>query len=107
MRTTSSLESLNATLVRTVPNHPHFFKFMDHLKLHEYSKFLDLNTLIDGGGSPKQLERKNPRDRDRDHKIKYFTEQLKEDNIDVGLFLEAMANKNILPNAGIVLSNPI
>lgn len=96
MRTTSSLESLNADLVRKFPNHPHLFKFMDHLKLHEYSKFLDLNSLMNDEASP---ECKRARDIERDQKIKYFSDQLSEKKIDIQIFLEAMANRNILPKS--------
>lgn len=48
----------------------------------------------------KQFERKHRKDQERDDKIKYFSLLLKKESIDVGGFLEAVANKTILPLNG-------
>lgn len=107
MRTTSSVESLNNIIGKTIPNHPHLFKFIDHLKLHEYSKFMDLNALLNGSASKHQLERKHLRDRERDEKINFFSSELVKKTIRTQTFLEAMANETILPKSGEIFCNPI
>lgn len=48
-------------------------------------------------------KRKRPNDQKREVKIQHFTEQLKSKKITPGLFLEAMANKDMLPEAGIYI----
>lgn len=84
MRTTSSLESLNATLKRWFPNHPHIYKLLECLKLHEYSKALDMLDAVKTEVSPKQLER-----RKREQKVKYLTDLFKNDDNVKGGRLEA------------------
>lgn len=71
--------------------------------MHEYSKFLDLNALINGCASKNQLKRKNVADIEREEKINFFSSKLKEEEIGIQIFLEAMSNKDILPNTGNVL----
>lgn len=103
MRTTSSLESLNSVLGRSFPLHPHIFKFMDYLKLHEFSKYCDLVDLMRPNIPPEQFERKRKIDRERDQKINFFSEMLTRNEITPSEFLEAMATKEILPMDGILL----
>lgn len=43
------------------------------------------------------MERKRKPDKERERKIKFLTSLLKEGTIDVGVFLDAMGNKIILP----------
>lgn len=43
-----------------------------------------------------QLERRRKKDKERDEKIKYFSDLLKDGSISVGEFLESMANKRIV-----------
>lgn len=77
MRTTSSLESLNATLKRWFPSHPHIYKFLECLKLFEFSKALDmLEAVRTGAPTPEQLQRKKKKDQKREDKIKYLTDLL-------------------------------
>lgn len=99
MRTTSSLESLNSQLNRSIGRaHPNIFQFIDHLKHHEAFKSNILKVLSKKLSIPKnQLEPKRKRDRERDVKIKFFTKMLEDDQIGVQYFLAAMANKEILP----------
>lgn len=92
MRTTSSLESMNAVLKRTFPIHPHIFKFIDRLKVHEFSNFLDMLKAVRTEPSDKQLQRRKLKDRKRQAKIEELTAMLKsEENISPGIFLEKMA----------------
>lgn len=99
MRTTSPLESLNAQLRRIFPQHPTIFTFIESLKLHEFEKATNMHSLLIE--IPKgQLGRKNKKDKERDLKINYFTSLLASNEIDVMEFLEAMANKVILPSSG-------
>lgn len=97
MRTTSSLESLNSQLNRSIGRaHPNIFQLIDHLKHHEAFKS---NILLGKNFSvqKKQLEPKRKRDRERDSKIKFFTQMLESNQIGVSSFLVSMANKDILP----------
>lgn len=102
MRTTSSLESLNAVLRRSIPNHPHIYKFTDRLRLHEYSKYLDMLKAVKSNISLTPVRRKK-RDQQRDEKIKYFTEMLKTDvDMHAGDFLLKLADENLFPYIGII-----
>lgn len=100
MRTTSSLESLHSSLGRSFPKHPHIFKFLDRLRLNEFSKLLNMLDLVKDNVPDQQYQRKRLVDQQREEKIKFFTDQLRNGIIDVGEFLEAMANKEVLPRAG-------
>lgn len=100
MRTTSSVESLNSVIGRSFPKHPHILKFIDHLKLHEFTKSYDLAKLSKCDTPPKQLERKRKADREREEKIVFFTKKLKTKEISASEFLDAMATKEILPLNG-------
>lgn len=60
MRTTSSLESLNSLLGQLIPTRPNIFKFVDGIKIHEFTKHRELLEL--SFHCPKnQLERKKKR----------------------------------------------
>lgn len=51
-----------------------------------------------------EFKRKRKRDQQREDKIKHVTEQLKSDeNMSPERFLEAMANKDVLPGAGTII----
>lgn len=92
MRTTSSLESMNAALRRLFPVHPHIFKFMDRLRLHEFSKSLDMLNAVRNQIPKKQLMRRKRRDKNREEKIGKLTMLLKRnEKITPQRFLEEMA----------------
>lgn len=101
MRTTSSLESVNAQFKRMFKRHGNIFKFIESAKLHEYSKVIDLQQL-QTTVTAKQMERRKNIDKERDEKIKHFSSMLDQKQIDVTEFLEAMANKSILPSTGLI-----
>lgn len=50
--------------------------------------------------SGKSPGKKHKTDKEREEKIKFFTALLERKEVDIGEFLEAMANKAILPSAG-------
>lgn len=100
MRTTSSVESLNSVLGRSFPKHPHIFKFIDRLRLHEFSKYLDMLDLVKDEVPDEQFQRKRLRDKERQEKIVFFTNALKKGDISPGEFLEAMSIKAVLPGVG-------
>lgn len=97
MRTTSSVESFNAVLGRKCSKHPHLFKFIDQLKIVELKKALTLLCLMEPGVPNSQFEPRKKKDQERNEKIKYFTTLLVQKIISVSIFLEAMANKTIIP----------
>lgn len=92
MRTTSSLESLNAELRRSFPDHPHIFRFVECLQVLEFSKWLDMDELVQANISSKQFEKRKKADKKREEKIQRLTTALETDaDMSPGLFLEAMA----------------
>lgn len=99
MRTTSSLESMNSKLNRGCPKHPHIFKFIDRIRLHEFRKSIDLLDLV-GDDVSEEFKRKRKLDKDRETKISHFTSLLQKKEIGVDEFLEAMSNNTVLPGTG-------
>lgn len=57
-------------------------------------------TLSNNKVKDHQHQRKRKADRERQHKIKYFSDLLKSNRINIIEFLEAMANRTILPLSG-------
>lgn len=101
MRTTSSLEAMHSSLGRSFPKNPHVFKFIDRLRLFELSKSVDMLDLVRNNDIDELYKRRQKSDQQRDDKIKFFTNQLQTDpNMTPGLFLDAMANDDILPGTG-------
>lgn len=99
MRTTSSVESMNAALRRLFPVHPHLFKFMERLQYHEFGRQIEMKELSD---TKKPHEMKVPRYRQRDVKIKSCLLKLndEEEMFTVGDFLGSLSNKSVLPSIG-------
>lgn len=100
MHTTSSLESMNSALNRGCRKHPHIFKFIDHIRTHEFSKSLDLLNLIEDD-TDSDFKRKRHLDKEREKKISHFTSQLHKGEISVPEFLKVISDKNILPETGL------
>lgn len=100
MRTTSSVEALNSVIQRSFPGQTTIFRFIESLRLHESIKSSDLYQLSLGEISNKIMERRRALDRHRDVKIKRLTTQLKNGEISVNVFLEAMSEKDVLPHTG-------
>lgn len=103
MRTTSSVESMNAALRRMFPAHPHIFKFMERLQYHEFGKRINMEELSEMNMEDAvQLQMKVPRYRQRDVKIKACLDKLldNEEMFTVGDFLTSLSNKSIIPNVG-------
>lgn len=75
MRTTSSLESFNAVLNRSIAKHSHFFKFVPRLKIHESRKADKMFNLAHDilPNDHDQFKRRKKCDQQREEKIKYFT----------------------------------
>lgn len=97
MRTTSSLESMNAVLRRMSNPHPTLFKFIDTIRMHEFSKSIELFELI------KSIVpiRKSKKITALDIKLKKLTTDLEENpDMSPGSFLEEFAKDIILPNTG-------
>lgn len=92
MRTTSSLESFNAYLNRTIPKRGNLFKFMSRLKYHECRKADRMHNLVHNFVPQKQFERKTLKDRLREAKIEKATDLLSK-GASIGDFLNALANE--------------
>lgn len=102
MRTTSSLESLNAVLKRMFPIHPNLFKFMERLQYHEFGKQIDMNILVQTNSECVDPQLKIKRYRIRDEKIKACLDKLmdEEEMFNIGDFLTTLSNKAYLPDIG-------
>lgn len=90
---------MNSQIGRSFPKHPNFFKFIECLQQHEYTKTTSMKKLIENCPE-NQMERKHHKDKERDEKIKYFSSLFMKKEINLRMFLEAMANKDILPPNG-------
>lgn len=100
MRTTSSLEALNSVIQKTFPKKTTIFKFAESLRLLESIKATDLYQIGIGKITSPQLERRKAEDKERDKKIKYFTDKLYDGDISVAEFLLEMSDKDILITDG-------
>lgn len=103
MRTTSSLESFNSVLGRSCPKHPHIYRFIDYLKIHEYNVCLEMWRLIQK--DPIQVP-SGPRrkiDIERQNKIKECTDLLKNKKISIAQFLDALLEDVNLPRKGNII----
>lgn len=96
MRTTSSVESMNAVFGRYFPATPHIFKFAECLRQFEFTKTSTLMCLINCTPNG-QMNRKRIGAQDRDVKIKYFSAELEKKAISLVDFLDAMADEDKMP----------
>lgn len=96
MRTTSSIESLNARVGRTFPIHGNLFAFMASLKVLEYAKTTDLRNLINAKEPKGQLERRRNKCKASDKRIKYYENLRRTGTISISEYFEAMATGVIL-----------
>lgn len=94
MRTTSSLESFNAVLNRSIAKKANFFKFLERLKLHESRKADDMHSRAHHTLPEKHFKRRHLRDQERENKIRSLTTLLESGAISTGDFLQAMANES-------------
>lgn len=92
MRTTSSLESFNAVLNRSIAKRPNFYKFVERLKLHESRAADQMYNAVHG--LQKCLEPHHEKDRQRAEKIKHFTKLICNRKLTPQEFLNAMAQKD-------------
>lgn len=94
MRTTSSLESFNAVLNKSIAKRANLFKFIPRLRLHESRKADEMYHLAHDILSPDQFMRRKKKDRIRDEKIKLLTSKYLKGNITnqkIVSFLDEMA----------------
>lgn len=94
MRTTSSVESFNAVLLRSIAKRPHFFKFLSRMKYHESRKADEFINLAHTNVTASQFERRKMKDKLREKKIKDLTEMLNKNGIDAHDFLELMVKED-------------
>lgn len=90
---------MNATLGRMSYPHPTFFKFIDTIRMHEFSKKIDLFELLKSNVSNRS--RKSKKAEALGIKIKKLTTDLEEiPDMSPGAFLEELAKEATLPNTG-------
>lgn len=98
MRTISSGESLNSQMNRSFPKHGHLWRFIQQLQSHEFMKSTEMLKLTQRNEkTPYQSQRKRKKDREREAKITFFSEILNKKKISAEEFLEAMADRILLP----------
>lgn len=92
MRTTSSLESMNATINRSILKRPHFFRLVERLQYHEARKANDMVNLTMDNLPLSQFEPRHLKYRKLNQKIANYTELLEKKIISIEQFLEQMAS---------------
>lgn len=95
MRTTSSVESLNAQLNRSFPKRGNIFQFINCLKIFEFGKAEAMRHLVSWQPN-NQLQRKRKADREREQSIRKHTAALHAKEIDLEEFIDAVANDEAL-----------
>lgn len=89
---------MNAVLRRICPDHPHLFKFIDRLRLHEFSKSIDMLEAVRSNAPVERLHRRRlQKIKQRDQKIKELTSELVNKNLTPAAFLEIIAEADISP----------
>lgn len=91
MRTTSTLEAFNLSLNRSIHKNPHFFKFVEGIRLHESHRADHMYNLVHGNVPSTQYDRKHHKDQEREEKIKKNTELISSGRISINEFLKQMA----------------
>lgn len=95
MRTTSSLESFNSAINRSVKKKQNYFKFVERLRIHESRKADRMHNLAHDVLPAKQFTARHKADRLRHEKIKENTDLLRDGVISTAEFLSIMANEGI------------
>lgn len=88
-RTTSLLESLHSSANRSMPNHPHFFAFIEGMKQLEFSKSSDLVNSFNGNYVKGPRKRKEYQERNA--KIDELSQKFNAKKITISEFLEGVA----------------
>lgn len=97
MRTVSSLESFHSSANRSMPKKGNFFRCVVGLRLIESRKADTMMNLVNNIMPENQLERKHSWDRERDQRIKHFTELICKKKIPIKEFLqEISSDKNCM-----------
>lgn len=96
---------MRTTLRRICPDHPHIFKFLDRLRLHEFSKSFEMLQAISSDAPTEKLQRRRRiKCKERMAKIEHLTKELKENKeMTAGTFLDAMANGCTLSEIGKII----
>lgn len=94
MRTTSSLESFNSALNRSIPKKANFFTFVQRLKLHESRKADQMSNIINDKLPQNHFERKHYCDRKREEKIRLHSERLYNGQTNTCGFLAAITDES-------------
>lgn len=92
MRTTSSVESFNALLNRSIVKSPEFFNLVLSLKIHETRIVDEMWYVSRSNPEPNDyFEKKKKKDQERDKKIRVLTKKLNEMELTTEEFMREMA----------------
>lgn len=100
MRTTSLVEAMNSFIQRSFPPKPHWYKFVESLRLHEAKKSTDLFQVASREFTNQKLQQIRAEDKQRDEKIKSLSNKLNLKEITAAEFLEQMCESSVVPPAG-------
>lgn len=100
MRTTSLVESMNSVIQRSFPPKPHWYKFVECLRLHEAIKSTDLYQMSSGDINNPKLQQIRAKDKERKEKIQLLLNKLNMEEIDVAEFLEQMCENPVAAPVG-------
>lgn len=92
MRTTSSVESFNAVLNRSIHKNPGFFRLILALRVHECRKADEMYYKVHNVAD-EYFEKKKIRDQNRDKKIKLLTDALDTGKLNTEGFMVEMAKE--------------
>lgn len=97
MRTTSSLESNNAVLNKSLPKRSNFFKFTQSLKQQEFAKSTDFLNICNGLQAKNVRTKKNHTEKNNQiNKLKY---QFDAKVISLNVYIKSLAEIKISNNS--------
>lgn len=95
MNTTSLVEAMNSVIQRSFPPNPHWYKFVESLKLHEAIKSTDLFQIASGQITNPKLQQIRAEDIQRKEKIGFLSNKLNLEEITAAEFLEQMCDSSV------------
>lgn len=95
MRTTSSLESMNAQMGRIFPKRGNIWQFIEQMRFHESMKAREMLKIARHNVEERTQTPKTKKARERDSRIKILSERLKKREISAIKFLELMAENRL------------
>lgn len=106
MRTTSLVEAINSIIQRSFPSKPHWFRFIEHLRLFESVKSTDLFQISSDEITNPKLRQTRAKDKRRCEQIESLNGKLERGEIDAAGFLEEMCDNYVPPAKDVQPARP-